>query len=241
MARQSRSLAVRGLSVSRGGRRVLEDVGFDANPGEICVIVGPNGAGKTTLLEALIGLLHADAGRVTLGAEPLSTFPRSARAFAYMPDEADLVAEATVRTILGSAGTRSDAVSSLAVDTLLDRRGDALSRGEAKRVWLTLALALARPVLVLDEPFGAFDPLQLDGVLGAVKRRAAEGTIVIASVHQMTIAERIGDRILLLAGGRAVACGTLDDLRSRANVGSGASLEETFRALLAHPGSDHAP
>jgi len=111
--RRSRSLAIRGLSVSRGSRRVLDDVAFDANPGEICVIVGPNGAGKTTLLEASIGLLHADAGRVTLGDEPLSTFPRSARAFAYMPDEADLPAEATVRTILGSAGTRSDAVSNL--------------------------------------------------------------------------------------------------------------------------------
>ena len=107
---------------------------------------------------------------------------------------------------------------------LVGRRAGTLSRGEDKRAWIAWTLGLGRPVAVLDEPFGAFDPIQLDGVLDVVRGEARKGTTVIATVHQMNVAERIADHVVLLSEGRVVAQGAPADL---------GPLEEAFRAHVA--------
>ena len=107
-----------------------------------------------------------------------------------------------------------------------------LSRGERKRLTLFGALILDRPMVVLDEPFSAFDPLQLGSVFEAIKAVAAEGSTIIVSIHQLTDAERIGGRFLLMSRGRRVAFGSMVELRSR--IGDEhASLETAFLRLLA--------
>jgi ABC-2 type transport system ATP-binding protein len=106
-----------------------------------------------------------------------------------------------------------------------------LSRGEHQRVALFCTLVLERPIVVLDEPFSAFDPLQLRGVLDVVKKAASAGATVIASIHQMADAEKIADRFLLLAEGKAVAFGDLPALRALVKAPE-ASLEELFVSLL---------
>ncbi len=225
-------LEVRALGVTRSARRQLDRVSFAAADGEILAVVGPNGAGKTTLLEAIGGLLPHE-GEVWVGGEVLRTFRQRARRFASMPDDAELPAEVSVRTLLASTGQGgADAPSALAVGPLRDRSAGELSRGEAKRVWLALTLALGRSVLLLDEPFGAFDPIQLDDVVAAVRAHAAKGATVIVSVHDLVTAEHVADRVLLLAEGRVVACGTLGELRARAGTDERASLDRVFRALL---------
>src|SRR5207249_617264 len=102
---------------------------------------------------------------------------------------------------------------------------------EHRRVALAATLGAARPVVVLDEPFSAFDPQQLLDVLAVVRERARAGTAIVASVHQMSDAEKIADRILLLRAGRVVAFGTLEALRARARR-DGAALEQVFLAIL---------
>jgi ABC-2 type transport system ATP-binding protein len=107
-----------------------------------------------------------------------------------------------------------------------------LSRGERKRLSLFGALVLDRPIVVLDEPFSAFDPLQLGSVFEAIGAIASEGATIIVSIHQLTDAERIGDRFLLMSRGRRVAFGSMAQLRSRIGEEQ-ASLETVFLRLLA--------
>src|SRR5258708_4704797 len=90
-----------GVTVTRSGRRVLDEVSVEARAGEIVVIVGPNGAGKTTLLEAIVGLVPREGGRVCVRAEEVRSFAHGARSFAYMPDDAELPEECSVATSLG--------------------------------------------------------------------------------------------------------------------------------------------
>jgi ABC-type multidrug transport system ATPase subunit len=232
------ALAVEGLTVRAGAAALrIDGVSFDVGAGEIVAIIGPNGAGKTTLLEAIAGLTSSE-GVVRVRGRPLRTFRDRARAFSYAPDQGRLPTEATVRTLLDDAlargrraGARSAALEALGVDALFDRSCGALSRGEAQRVTLSLALAADRPIVLLDEPFGAFDPLQLARVLDAVRATAAAGRAVIATLHQLADAEKIAHRVLLLAGGKVVAFDTLASLRAALGEPE-ASLERVFVALL---------
>jgi ABC-type multidrug transport system ATPase subunit len=228
-------LDVDSVTVHRGERRVLDRASFRVRRGQIVAVVGPNGAGKTTLLEAVLGL-RSGTGRVIFDGETLDVFRARAAVFAYMPDESALPEEASVDTILRASHReptrREREARRFGITAFLDRGARELSRGEAKRVWLAATVLLERPVLVLDEPFGAFDPLQLDEVLPAVKDAIGSDGIALVTVHQMTIAERIADHIVILAEGRVVAEGTIAELRADSAVPADASLEDVFRALL---------
>jgi ABC-2 type transport system ATP-binding protein len=227
-------LRVDGLRVEAAGRAIVDDVSFDLSPGEIVALIGPNGAGKTTLLEGVLGLRPA-SGRVSLNGDLLTTFRQRARTFAFVPDDATPPGEVLVSTLVRhadacrarDAATRASLLRDLALERLLDRSAAMLSRGERKRVGLYVALVLERPVLVLDEPFGVFDPLQLASVLDAVRSVARAGSAILVSVHQLRDAERIADRVLLLADGHRLAFGPVSDVR-----GSAATLEEAFIDLL---------
>lgn len=222
-------LAVADLSMRRGARVVLDHVTFGAERGELLAVLGPNGCGKTTLLETLVGVLPRSGGRVRVAGRELSSFRDHASVFAYMPDEAALPEEVRIETLLGRPP--SDLEEALGVTPLRGARGGELSRGEAKRVWLALALAQDRPIAVLDEPFGAFDPLQLDGILEVVRGCAVRGQTIIVTIHQMSTAERIADRVVMLAKGTVVAAGPLGELATRFGAGS-ASADDVFRAVL---------
>jgi ABC-2 type transport system ATP-binding protein len=197
--------------------------------GEIVAIVGPNGAGKTTLLECVAGLRSTTGGAVRWDGGFLESVRDRTGVLAYMPDELVLPDEMSIAIALGLDPTAAS-VGALDVKQLLDARGCELSRGEAKRVQLAAALASDRPLLLLDEPFGAFDPRQLRATLPAV-REAARDRALLVSAHQMRTAELVADRIVLLAGGRVVADGTVSELRARAELPE-APFDDVFLALL---------
>jgi ABC-2 type transport system ATP-binding protein len=232
-------LEVRDVTVRAGSRILLDGVGFSANPGEIVGIIGPNGAGKTTLLEVLVGLRRSHSERVTLRGEALRDFENRAHAFAYLPDAADLASELDVGELVDHAlqfrprptALVDDLRQAFRMTELLDRPCGVLSRGERQRVALFCALSIERAVVVLDEPFNAFDPLQLRDVLDAVRRVSLAGASVVTTVHQLGDAEKIANRLLLLAEGRRIAWGTLESLRAEAELPDG-SLEDVFVALL---------
>lgn len=229
----------RDLWLRRGGREVLRGVSLELHAGEVLAIIGPNGAGKTTLLETVAGLRRPDAGTITARGERLAGLPSFARIFSFLLDEAELPEEVSVATLLaharrcsGSPSTLADSLTAaLGLLPLLRARGRELSRGERRRVALFQALCTTRPVVVLDEPLGVFDPRQQRDILRLLKQQAVWGSALLLSVHQMTDAEKLADRCLLLAEGRALACGTLDELRAQAGL-PGASLETVFLALL---------
>jgi ABC-2 type transport system ATP-binding protein len=229
-------LRIESLGARAGSRWILRDVSFEACAGEITAVIGPNGAGKTTLLETIVGLRRADAGSVRVKGRRLTRFADFANVVAFLPDAGTLPPEATVRTLVDEAsslGLRSASAlqKELGIEPLLGEPVGALSRGEGQRVALFCTLVLGRPIVVLDEPFSAFDPLQLRRVLAVVREVAGPTTSVIASIHQLADAEKIADRVLLLAGGRSVAFGDVASLRTQAGLTSG-SLEDAFVSLL---------
>jgi ABC-type multidrug transport system ATPase subunit len=231
------ALVIQRLRVRAGSRLVVDEVGFSAWPGKVTAVIGPNGAGKTSLLEAIIGLRGIESGVIRLAGKSLTSFRERAKTFAYLPDQAELPAEARVATLIehalshGAAADVAELRSLLAIEPLLERGAGVLSRGERQRVLLFSTLVLARPVVVLDEPFSAFDPLQLRDVHRAIRYVTASGAAVVASIHQLGDAEKIADRVLLLAEGRAVAFGTPAELKLRAGDAA-MPLEEVFVALL---------
>jgi len=227
-------LVVEGLSVERGRRRVLDRVSLGLAPGEIVAVIGPNGAGKSSLLEAILGFLPVAAGRVTFEGRALRDLASRARVFSFLPEEAEPPAEVRVSTLLAHAerfgrppdGLAAALLERLGLGPLAGARAGELSRGEKRRVALFAALATGRP-----EPLGVFDPLQLEDVLAVLRARARAGTALLLSVHQMSDAEKIASRVLVLDAGRMVAFGPLAELRARVGRAD-ASLEDIFIALL---------
>src|SRR5262249_20554522 len=232
-------LVVDRVSVERGGRPVLTDVSFTLALGTIVAVVGPNGAGKSSLLEAILGLLPVSGGRVTFDGRTLRNLAARAAVFSYMPDEAAPPSEVRVGTLLAHAERFGRPPAHLArylaerlgVGHLASARAGRLSRGEKRRVSLFAALCTARPVVVLDEPLATFDPLPILDLLPVLRDRSAAGTALLLSVHQMTDAEKLASRILVLDAGRVVAFGTIEELRAQAGHCPG-TLEDVVLGLL---------
>lgn len=239
------ALCLSNLTVHRGRARVLEDVSLTVHAGEIVVVIGPNGAGKTTLLQAAIGAVPLATGDVALNGKKLRSFAQRASAFAYLAAEAEPPLELRADRLIRPVRERAESewsrllLQRLGISALGRAAADALSRGERRRLLLFEALRSGKPFLLLDEPTGVFDPLQLKDVVEVFRAAAARGTGLLLTVHQMSDAEALASRILILSRGRQVALGTLPELRSIAGLGAMASLHDVFLELLQARGAGH--
>ena len=225
-------LAATGIGVSLGGRAALHGVDATVRPGELLGLIGANGAGKSTLLRVLAGLRRPDAGRVTLGGAELHGIPaaRLALARAYLPQDATAHWALTVAEIvaLGRLPHRRDtddpapvarAMQRTRIAGLAGRRVDTLSGGERMRVLLARALAVEAPVLLADEPIAGLDPLHQIRIMQVLHELAASGAGVVAVLHDLTLAARFCDRLLLLHQGRVLAEGTAGAVLNDAMLG----------------------
>ena len=201
----------------------LADMTFDVRAGELFGFVGSNGAGKTTTMRIALGVLGADAGEVRWRGAPVDLDTR--RRIGYMPEERGLYPKMPVRDQLvylarlhGLRATAARAATDYWTERLgvAQRRGDAvekLSLGNQQRVQLAAALVHDPEVLVLDEPFSGLDPVAVEVMSGVLREKAAAGVPVIFSSHQLDLVERLCDRVGIVAAGRMVAVGTVDELR----------------------------
>ena len=217
-------LDARDLSVSLDGRPVLRALTFGVAEGERVGLVGPNGAGKTTLLRAVAGLVPY-AGRLALAGREVSGWrPRErARALALVRQQAELSVDFTAEEVvaLGRAphlgwterlgaedrARVGEALGALDLGALADRPVTHLSGGEQQRVMLAQALAQDAPLLLLDEPTAHLDVRHQLDVLARARALADAGRTVVAAVHDLELAARFADRLLVLADGRLVADG----------------------------------
>jgi iron complex transport system ATP-binding protein len=225
------SLQAEALGVERRGRRLLDGVSVAVHPGELLAIVGPNGAGKTTLLSAMAGDLAPNTGIVRLDGRPLAQWTplALARRRAVMPQASRLGFSLTVRAVvtLGRLPYRDrvdPATDAQAVDRALEaadilhlaqRAYGTLSGGEQQRVQLARVIAQldfdasdAAPVLLLDEPTASLDLAHAYGVLQLARGLAGRGVAVAAVLHDLSLAYRYSDRVLVLNNGRAEALDT---------------------------------
>lgn len=217
------------LWVHRDGKCVLADIDLTLAPGEMLGVLGPNGAGKSTLLGALCAELKLARGQLWLDGLPLSHWSgqQRARRLAVLPQSSNLSFAFKVEEVVAmgrmphDSGQRRDAeiiqASLEAADALhlRDRSYLALSGGERQRVHLARVLAQLWPgesgqTLLLDEPTSMLDPLHQHTTLQAVREFANRGGAVMVILHDLNLAARYCDRLLLLQAGRAYALGTPD-------------------------------
>ena len=230
-------LTARGLSVKLAGRAVLSDISLSLSSGHLVALVGPNGAGKTTLLRALAGLVASD-GAVTVGGDALASLSwrERARRFAYLPQghvvhwplpARDIVAlgryphGATDPARLSPDDTEAVLRAMRATDVveLGDRRVTELSGGERSRVALARVLAVEAPVMLADEPTASLDPRYQIDVMTNLRAAADAGMLVIVVTHDLGLAARFADTVLVLREGRLVATGAPAEALSEQIIG----------------------
>jgi iron complex transport system ATP-binding protein len=218
-------LAAQGLNVTLAGRLVLRDVTLSLSPGHLVALVGPNGAGKTTLLRALAGLVSS-RGVIDVGGAALSSLSlrQRARRFAYLPQghlvhwplpARDIVAlgryphGATdpARLTARDAEAVLRAMQAADVVEFGDRRVTELSGGERSRVALARVLAVEAPVILADEPTSSLDPRHQIDVMKTLRAAADKGTLVMVVTHDLGLAARFADTIIVLSDGRLVSQG----------------------------------
>ncbi|MDR2307876.1 MAG: heme ABC transporter ATP-binding protein [Paucimonas sp.] len=220
-------LDVENLCLKRAGQEVLRDISLKLHPGQILGVLGPNGAGKSSLLGALCGELAPSGGRVHLDGRALAEWdgPERARRLAVLPQTSSLGFGFSVEEVVGlgrlphASGQQRDreviAAALRAADAqhLGERSYLALSGGERQRVHLARVLAQLWPgeagtTLLLDEPTSALDPLHQHTTLQAVRDFANNGAAVLVILHDLNLAARYCDHILLLEQGRCHALDT---------------------------------
>lgn len=242
-------LEILSLSVDLGARRVLQGIDISLEPGCLTALIGPNGAGKTTLMRAMAGLVQPSAGEVALNGAPVARMRASerARAIAYLPQGGTVAWPLPVENVValgrlahGEEPGRlpapgRDAVAAALLSVGLagfeTRPATSLSGGERARMLLARALATQAPVLLADEPAAALDPRHQLIVLDVLKAHARAGATVVAILHDLNLAARFADHIVLLDQGKVEASGVpeavLTEARLAASFGIRASRVAT--------------
>jgi iron complex transport system ATP-binding protein len=218
-------LAAEHLEVALSGRVILNDVSLSLRSGQLVALVGPNGAGKTTLLRALAGLVPS-TGTIEIGGDRLSSLPLRERAkrFGYLPQghlvhwplpAKDVVAlgryphGATDPARLSPHDEQAvrRAMQATSVVEFAERPVTELSGGERSRVALARVLAVEAPVVLADEPTASLDPRYQIDVMINLRGAADRGVLVVVVTHDLGLAARFADTVLVISGGRLVAQG----------------------------------
>jgi iron complex transport system ATP-binding protein len=248
------ALSFNAVSAGYGARAVLRDASARLSSGLVTGIVGPNGAGKTTLFRVALGLLPLSGGTVTVLDNALELWSREglARSIAYLAQggEAHWPLSARRLVALGRMPHRApfgpaadDRIIDEALDrcdalAFADRRIDELSAGERARVLLARALATAAPVLLADEPAAHLDPAHQIRLMELLRDEAARGTAVAVTLHDLPLAARYCDDIVVLDNGKVTVQGSpevaLSDARLAAVFGIAArrTADGSGRAML---------
>ncbi|MBV9824430.1 MAG: ABC transporter ATP-binding protein [Alphaproteobacteria bacterium] len=232
-------------------RPAVDGLNLRVWPGEFYVLLGPNGAGKTTTLRMATGLLKPDRGAVAVfGVDVLRDPVGAKRLMAWLSDEPMIYDRLTpLEYLLFIAGLwgiercsaeakARDLLVTLGLEPQIGTRCEALSKGMRQKVALAGALIHDPRLIILDEPFTGLDAASARLAKNMLRDRVAAGCTVLMTTHILEVAERMADRVGVMAEGRLIAEGTLDELRERAGAGS-ATLEDTFLALVETDGELH--
>jgi len=250
------SLSFDQLWLSLRGRAVLRGASGTIPPGQVTVVLGANGAGKSTLLSCLCALRLPDSGTVSLGARPVGTMApdERARLIGFLPQLADIHWDITVRALValgrlphrarGRPGVEDEAAIAAAL-TLTDchglaaRKAQRLSGGERARALLARVLAGTPEWVLADEPLANLDPAHQLGALRCFRQAATAGAGVVLVLHDLTLAARIADHLLIMKEGSIIASGSPGEVLTHAvlqaayGVRLHIGVDETGAALIA--------
>jgi len=240
------------VRVAYDGHTVLEVERLTLGPGCFTVLLGHNGSGKSTLVDLLARVVQPRCGAVRLDGRPLGAWRARdlARRIAHLPQRLPEVAGLNVRELCalgrfpwrGALGRwRAEDEASVAaalrdtgIEDLAERLVDELSGGERQRAWIAMLLAQQAPILLLDEPIAALDPahqLEILRLLARLERSAGQG--IVAVVHDVNLAARFADRILVLKRGRVAFDGSPAELLEPATL---SALYDVAMEIVTLPG-----
>jgi ABC-2 type transport system ATP-binding protein len=224
-------------------KAVLRDLSLTISSGQLYALLGPNGAGKTTTLRIVVGLLQADSGSVSIYGNNIKSFPEAAKAItAWLPDDPMLYDKLSpieyLAFIAGLWRLNADEAA-VEAESLLrwlelwevrDKRCESFSRGMKQKLALAGALIHKPKLLILDEPLTGLDATMARTVKNALRAQIDSGATVIITTHILEVAERLADRIGIIAGGRLLAEGTPKELQNLGGAND-ATLEDAFIRL----------
>jgi ABC-2 type transport system ATP-binding protein len=244
-------LEIHGL-VKRFDRPAVDGLELTVRAGEFYALVGPNGAGKTTTLRMIAGLLRPDAGTIRVGGIDALADPVAAkRIVAWVSDEPMIYDKLTPREYLEfvaglwsvepqpAQARAEELLDWLGLAVHGDERCESFSKGMRQKLALAGALIHDPRVIILDEPLTGLDAGSARQVKTVLRERTRAGGTIVMTTHILEVAERMADRIGIIAHGRLIAEGTLEELRHQAarrtdtGVRDGGSLEDAFLALVA--------
>lgn len=238
------ALAIQGLRKSFT-RPAVDGLDLTVRAGEFYMLLGPNGAGKTTTLRMVSGLLKPDAGAISIfGIDALSDPAAAKSVTGWLSDEPMIYDKLSPREYLafvaGLWSVAPDVAEARARDLLrwldlekhADERCEGFSRGMRQKVALAGALVHEPRLIILDEPLTGLDAAIARQVKDVLTQKVRGGSTVLMTTHILEIAERMADRVGVIASGRLVAEGTLEELRARMGRGGGASLEDMFLDIV---------
>jgi ABC-2 type transport system ATP-binding protein len=214
-------LDIEGLSKSYGDTKAVQDVTFAVEHGDVFGLVGPNGSGKTTTLGCALGMLRADAGRVSLLGTPAEAIHRTRGRVGVVFDKTTLVDGLTceqnlqyTRRLLGHDGGRPDAeaLELTGIGDLANRRAGRLSLGQRRRLSIARALIGKPELIVLDEPLSGLDTVGVTNMLKLFATLRENGMTLVLSSHRLHEMETLVNRVAILMGGRLVAYQSVDEL-----------------------------
>lgn len=240
----SAALTLNGVSKRYGAFQAVNDVSFAVGSGEIFGFLGPNGAGKTTTLRMVLGLVEPTAG--TIDVLGVADARKVRDRIGFLPEERGLYKRMTpIEAVVFFAGLKGvpSAVAKKRGMAMLEAQGlgeamkkpmKSLSKGMSQKVQIITALAHEPDLVILDEPFSGLDPVNQQGLEALIADTAKRGATVIFSTHVMAHAERLCERVVLMARGKKAFDGTVDEARAAAPrrlVLEGAVSDEDIRAL----------
>ena len=216
-------IALHGVSKTLGGRPVLRDVSLRAEAGRVLAVLGPNGAGKSTILKTIIGLVHPDAGRLTLDGQPLGDAPAARARIGYMPQVAQFQGNSSAEELITMLkDLRRDA--SPIDQELIDRFGledemkkpvRTLSGGNRQKVNAVIAMMFRPDVLLLDEPTASLDPVATGTLKDIIREERDAGRTCVIATHVLSEVEELADDVAFLQGGHFRFVGPVAELKQR--------------------------
>ncbi len=223
-ARPDAGLQVSDLAKRYGSVAAVDGLDLEVPPGALIGFLGPNGAGKTTTMRAILGMVRPDRGQISWNGLPIDEQTRTR--IGYMPQERGLYARMKVAEQVRYFGRLAGLSAAKALERTdhwierlgLSDRADALvqelSGGNQQRVQLAVSLVHDPDLLVLDEPFAGLDPVAAENMRTIIAERSAEGASVLFSSHQLDVVQDLCEEVVIIADGKLLASGLIDDLRS---------------------------
>lgn len=216
-------LSVNGVEKSFKGVKVVDDLTFRVNKGEVMGMLGPNGAGKTTTIRMIMDIIEPDRGSISFSGNGHGA--SSKKSIGYLPEERGLYEDARTGDVLEYLGSLKGLERRVARDRALkwlqkmdlgeevDAKISELSKGMAQKVQFIASILHEPELAILDEPFAGLDPVNQDMFRGLIKELKEKGTTILLSSHRMNMVEELCERVFMINRGREVLYGKLAEVK----------------------------